>query len=225
VCIGVALIGAGASIAAINTGVEQVGWASSQTETIAQEQSAAQQWQDNCMGQCHYPHSVDSTPGVSVGGQRPDTPVSDTLALGYYNIVQGTAGLVGSTIAAGKLTVNGLSVKTPYGRAWQRLTPDALRLRSQVSNGAEIYRGGVLGKTNVAEGQFWAPENPLLPGYADRYGVGSYNSLPDFVVGGSMKSGEHFITRNAPGVGSNLGGALEVVTRPNAVHLNYFNMQ
>jgi RHS repeat-associated protein len=225
VCIGVALIGAAISIAAINTGVEQVAWASSQTETIAQEQAVTQQWQDNCMGQCHYADSVGPTPGVTVGGPRPETPVSDTLGMGYYNIIQGTVGLVGSTIAAGELAVNSLSVKTPYGRAWQKLTPDAFRLRSQVSNGAEIYRGGVLGQTNVAEGQFWAPENPLLPGYADRYGVGSYGGLPDFVVGGSMKPGGHFITRNAPSVGSNLGGALEVVTRPNTVHLNYLSMQ
>lgn len=107
------------------------------------------------MGRCHYADSVGPTPGVTVGGPRPETPVSDTLGMGYYNIIQGTVGLVESTIAAGELPVNSLSVKTPYGRAWQKLTPDAFRLRSQVSNGAEIYRGGVLGQTNLAEGQFW----------------------------------------------------------------------
>lgn len=96
VCIGVVLIGGAVSIAAINTGVEQVAWASSQSETIAQEQAAAQQWQNNCMGQCHYANSVSPTPGVTAGGARPGTPVSDTLALGYYNIVQGTVGVAGS---------------------------------------------------------------------------------------------------------------------------------
>lgn len=67
------------------------------------------------------------------------------LGTGYYNNIQGTVGLVGSTIAAGELTVNRLSLQTPYGRAWQKFTPDAFRLRSPVSNGVEIYRGGVFG--------------------------------------------------------------------------------
>ena len=90
------LIGAAFAIAAINTGAEQVAWASSQPEVIAKEQAAAQQWQDNCMGQCHYADHVSSTPGVVAGGASPDTPVNDTLAEGYYNIAQGTVGVVGS---------------------------------------------------------------------------------------------------------------------------------
>jgi len=141
-----------------------------------------------------------------------------TFAVGMAAIVVGGAQLV-------KAGIETLSIKTPYGRAWQSLSPEALSLRRQVSNGMEIYRGGALGKTNVAEGQFWAPENPLNPGYSSRYGAGSYSGLPDFVIGGNLKAGTPLITRAAPGVGANAGGALEIVTQANGVHINYFYMR
>lgn len=41
----------------------------------------------------------------------------------------------------------------------------------------------------------------------------------------AMSKGEHFVTGYAPGVGSNVEGALEVIPRPNAVYLNYFKLQ
>ena len=141
VCIGVALIGAGASVAAINTGVEQVGWASSQTETIAQEKAAAQQCEANCMGQCHYAASVSATPGVTVGGSRPETPVSDSLVEGYYNITQGTVGLLGNVarlagigLSATQQTTTGSTV------ASQNLDDLANDISDWVSNG-EVARG------------------------------------------------------------------------------------
>lgn len=100
---GVLLIGAAFSISEIITGIDQVAWASSQPEVIASEQEAAQLWQDNCMGQCHYADAVDPTAGYTIGGPRPGTPVSDTLGEGYYNIVEGTVGIVGSATGLYKL--------------------------------------------------------------------------------------------------------------------------
>ena len=152
-----------------------------------------------------------------------EEPIGPAIHVGTFAV--GTAATIVGGVQLVKAGVETISVKTSYGRAWQSLDPDALELRRQVSNGAEIYRGGVLGKTNVAEGQFWAPENPLNPGYASRYGAGSYSGPPDFVIGGNLKPGKPFITRHAPGVGSNAGGALETVTRANGVHLNYFYMR
>ena len=156
-----------------------------------------------------------------------DAPLSERLlpAVNVGSFAVGTAATIVGGAQLVKAGVETISVKTPYGRAWQSLDPDALSLRRQVSGGAEIYRGGALGKTNVAEGQFWAPENPLNPGYASRYGAGSYSGLPDFVIGGNLKPDTPFITRHAPGVGSNAGGALEIVTRANGVHINYFFMR
>lgn len=63
------------------------------------------------------------------------------------------------------------------------------------------------------------------PGYASRYGAASLDGgTPDFVLGGTVRFGASFITRAAgPAVG-NIGGALEVVTNPGAVVLDFFHM-
>ena len=141
VCAGVLLIGAAFGINVVNTGSQQVTWASPQTDTIANEQAAAQQWQDNCMGQCHYSQAVDPTPGVTVGGPRPETPVSDTLVEGYYNITQGWAGVIGNAtglagigFSAAQQTLSGSNV------ASQNLDDLANNVSDWVSNG-EGLRG------------------------------------------------------------------------------------
>jgi hypothetical protein len=52
------------------------------------------------MGQCHYSQAVDPTPGVTVGGERPASPIGDTMADGAMQIVNGTMGLA-TVIGAG----------------------------------------------------------------------------------------------------------------------------
>jgi len=116
----------------------------------------------------------------------------------------------------------GSAIKTPYGEAVQSTTKEALNLRQYVDNGGQLYRGGTLGKSKAAEGQFWATESPFNPGYANKYGV-DFGNL-DFVIGGKQSSGAPFITRPAPGLGNNAGGALEVVNSPYSVMLDYFYM-
>jgi RHS repeat-associated protein len=113
-------------------------------------------------------------------------------------------------------------VKTPYGDAVQSLNKEAKTVKTNIENGGSVYRGGTLERSNVAEGQFWAPENPLNPGYADRYGV-DFSKI-DFIVGGKVKPNSNFITRPAPGLGTNVGGAIEIVTDPNSVILDFFYM-
>ena len=46
----------------------------------------------------------------------------------------------------------------------------------------------------------------------------------DYIIGGYVKKETKFITRPAPGLGSNSGGAIEIVTPPNSVELQYFYM-
>ena len=46
----------------------------------------------------------------------------------------------------------------------------------------------------------------------------------DYIIGGYVKKGTKFITRPVPGLGSNSGGAIEIVTPPNSVELQYFHM-
>lgn len=120
-----------------------------------------------------------------------------------------------------------LSVETDYGHAYQSLRPSALKLRAEVAKGQQVYRAGNFGHSAAVEGQFWAPQSPLTPGYAQQYGLLGSSSVAnmDFIIGGQVRSNTSFITRPAPGVGQNFGGALEIVTQPGGVQAHYFHMQ
>ncbi len=80
--------------------------AASQAPSFSLEQRAIQQWQDNCMGQCHYAHSTN--PGGSTG-PRPATPLVD-----QYSSAMG--GVVNSIMqfAGGASTVSGIMPPTRY---------------------------------------------------------------------------------------------------------------
>ncbi len=115
-------------------------------------------------------------------------------------------------------------VDTPYGPAVQEMSPAALAARDAVDAGAPIYRTGTLGRSQVAEGQFWALEHPSTPGYAARYGIPAENvSRADFTTQARVPSGADYITRSAPGIGDNPGGGIEVVVNPNGVDLDWFS--
>lgn len=115
-------------------------------------------------------------------------------------------------------------VKTPYGVAAQSDDATSIALRSQTEAGATVYRQGTLGVQETGSGQFWAGENPLTSsGYASSYGTPG-SAAPDWVMGGSVRSGAPFVTRPAPGIGANLGGAPEVVVNPDDVFDFWFHM-
>ena len=117
-----------------------------------------------------------------------------------------------------------LRVATPYGPAIQSDAPAALAARSQVEGGATLYRIGTMGKSAAGEAQFWSLENPLSPGYAARYGIPAENvSAADFLEAATLKPGSPFVTRVAPGVGANGGGAIEAVVEPGGVTLQTFS--
>ena len=135
-------------------------------------------------------------------------------------------------IGAGAKSVKGVGkksgdeypvIQTPYGTATQSKTPEALAVRQSIEDGAVLNRGGTLGQSHAGEGQFWSTDNPLSPGYAERNGIPAKNYPPDFICSGTLCNGAPFITREAPGVGKNQGGSIEVVTEPGGVKLNYFH--
>ena len=113
-------------------------------------------------------------------------------------------------------------ISTPYGDAFQDFSNDALRIRKYVDEVGELYRGGKIGRLNTADAQFWAPETPFSASYGKNYGV-DFSEL-EFIMGGKLKEGQEFITRGAPGLGNNPGGAIEVVTDPNAIKIDFFHM-
>ena len=113
-------------------------------------------------------------------------------------------------------------IDAPYGKAFQENSEEALRVKKYVEDGGDLYRGGSFGRSNTTDAQFWAPESPLFPRYADKYGVDFKDT--DYVIKGKLDPNADFITRSAPGLGNNSGGAIEIVTNPNGVKLDSFNM-
>lgn len=117
------------------------------------------------------------------------------------------------------------SIETPHGTALQGLTPEAQALQQSVAAGQPIYRGGNFPKSAGPEGQYWSPQNPLTPGYANSVGAANMGMRPpDFILGGRIRPGGNFITRPAPPFGGNIGGALEVVPESGCVQIDFFCM-
>ena len=141
--------------------------------------------------------------GLSPSGPRP-------ISRAYINVIPYNP--VYSPQA--KAPVKG--VPTPYGVAEQQMSQAALAARSQVEQGANVYRIGTTGKSQGVEAQFWSLEPPTAPGFAGRYGVPPENvAKANFVEVGKLKPGTPFITRQAPGVGTNPGGGIEIVVPEN----------
>ncbi len=160
------------------------------------------------------------TGGFSLGGF-----VRDVLT-GAVTGGLGSAGFYGAgkavDVLRGSVAGRGNSVETPYGMAVQNNSKEARRIKKYVKQGGMVYRGGTYGRSKIADAQFWAPESPLTVGYAKKYGV-DFGQM-DYIIGGYVKKGTKFITRPAPRLGSNSGGAIEIVTPPNSVELQYFYM-
>jgi hypothetical protein len=114
-------------------------------------------------------------------------------------------------------------ITTPYGPAHQMFTRTALEARNSVENGATLWRMGSMGKSTGPESQFWALEMPQSAGFARRMGIPAKNVVhADFHESAVLRPGSPFITREAPGVGRNTGGGIEVVVPEGGVEMRYF---
>jgi hypothetical protein len=172
--------------------------------------------------------------GLRASCDPPDSPkctdvpiekvTADTKIANAILLLSGVGDLVEAGLAVVEEAIAPAAIETAYGTAVQETSTAAQALRAEVSSGQQIFRGGTLGRSTAAEGQFWAAESPLNPGFADRLGAGSFSGSPEFMIGGTMRSGAPFITRTAPGLGLNAGGALEIVTNPWSVRLDFFHM-
>ena len=128
ICLGVLVLGA----VAIKVGYDNRQIALQHPVELAHEQQVAKQWQDNCMGQCHYSHSVSPTPNVSVGGTRLDTPYNDLLVESDWTILNGIVSVLGVGVDA----AGGLLPKPPPAR-----TPADLYAISDGANPATVRSG------------------------------------------------------------------------------------
>jgi RHS repeat-associated protein len=135
------------------------------------------------------------------------------------------AGVVAETAVTGVGAAESFAVRTPQGFAFQSLSREALAARNGVNAGATLYRGGIIGENAVVEGQYWAMESPLNPGFAQRYGLPPRTPGISFTQTGAIKPGVRFITRRAPSIGNNTGGAIEVVVPSGGVRAGSFTTQ
>jgi hypothetical protein len=114
-------------------------------------------------------------------------------------------------------------VQTPHGTAVQGSSAEAQAALNQARSGSQVYRQGQFGVQNTADAQFWATQNPAnTSGFANQLGMP--NSRVDWMMGGTVKPGANLITRPAPGIGTNVGGAMEAVVDPGGVKLKWFHM-
>jgi hypothetical protein len=76
-----------------------------------------------------------------------------------------------------------------------------------------------------ASGQFWSLKNPLTtPNYSKIHGLPSEGQGYRWIMGGRLKPGTPSVTGTSQGIGPNPGGAMEVVTPPGAVRIQFFHM-
>lgn len=93
------VIAISASVDLIEQGAMEMRSASS-NPGFAQEQVAIQQWQDNCMGSCHYAQFADSS---GFTGPMPDTPITDAYSSGMADASNGTIGFVSGITMLGAI--------------------------------------------------------------------------------------------------------------------------
>ena len=160
----------------------------------------------------------------------------DMLSAGYSVTDDGFSILFKNSenISIAKISDGSFSIKIPDNHisgpwAKQSSSADAVAALNNVKNDSPLYRIGTINHSSVAEAQYWSLENPLdiidINVFASKYGIPieSVSSGDFFVVIAKPKVSAPFITREAPGIGSNSGGSIEVVVPVNGVTMESFH--
>jgi RHS repeat-associated protein len=161
----------------------------------------------------------------AVGGFLYTSTSSTLLTIGAWCTASPTCGRLLGINPGTEITYP--TINTPYGPAYQEMTESALTARNLIENGAPLYKYGTLGISNGTESQFWSLENPLTnPNYINNLGIPAGNIAANntFILTGQALPNANFITRSAPGIGSNAGGAIEAVFESFWVKLTSFFM-
>lgn len=156
---------------------------------------------------------------INADGPRRTEMLSEIATVGILGAA--TGGLTRGLVAEG-MEAKGLAIKTSYGHAFQRLTPQGFQAKDLVQNGIPLYRAGKTGASQP-QGRYWALERPSNSNYAANYGIPQKNTPFDFVQEGQLNPGAAVIVREAPAIGANQGGHLEAVVERNGVSLGNFS--
>jgi hypothetical protein len=178
----------------VEIGSMNMGAASQEPGFIA-EQEAAQQWKNNCMGQCHYADAAEVTPDLSTSS-KPDTPLTDIYSEGMAEVLSGI-----TEIATGASVIS--SIPTPakgYGGRFLNLddeivifeqSPGSGRIKPYDPMGNSAQNLSVVGSPEEAHiAAFQRAPNPGDPywkttagkiGATGRYPYWDMNSSPGHV--------------------------------------------
>ena len=197
----------------IAAGVSQI-WTGEQTDTLASTALQAVGVNRNTANSIDAVASFTFSLGEAAAPSPRTVSIADDLA-GHTD-----DSMLAPTGAAEEIP----NIETGYGPAQQGTSEAATSARPQVQAGAPLYRIGTSGKSQAAQGQFWALEHPQTPGFAGRYGIPPENVANyDFVEQGQLGEGVSFITREAPPVGPSPGGGIEIVVSAGGIRLNWFS--
>ena len=163
---------------------------------------------------------VGSVPGLAMSDEQ---RLAFAMGMGAVGVVTGiTTDKEGGPIIQ-PTAAKPPSIATPYAIEEQSPSEEAQAALAQAQNGATLYRTGQTGVSMTGESQYWTLENPQGPGFAN--GLGTPPEVqPDFVMTGKLNPGATVITNEAPGLGTNTGGGIQVVTAPGGVGNLGFHM-
>jgi len=147
--------------------------------------------------------------------------VGTATGLVATKLVAKTLPLIKNAVQAAA-TRTSMAIKTTREVAKQSTSPAAVAARGQVERGATLYRSGKTLDSGAAEAQYWSLEHPNTPGYAFKYGLPTEGH--NFLEMATLKPGAQFVTREAPGVGSNMGGGIEVIVEKSGVVMESFSL-
>jgi RHS repeat-associated protein len=178
-----------------------------------------------------HPYAGQSTPsleancpGCHFGNRFDPYMTTDADAWVAWDTTNKLLAILPALAAAARPGATATAIQTPFGPAAQAGTPAAIAARTQVSQGATLWRAGTTRRSAAGEGQFWALEHPMSRGYSARYGVPAQNlKNANFIESAVVKPGGPFVTRPAPGVGASSGGGIEVVVPPGGVQMRGFS--
>jgi len=158
----------------------------------------------------------------------------DGLVRAGYKVIDDGSSIIFKNVKdlpIAKISGDALHIKIPYDNGWATQSTNQLskQVYTSVAKERKVYRIGRLSKSQAGEAQFWSPESPYsyksIWEYASKYGIPEANLKGEgvFFEVGIIPENVPFITREAPCVQSNLGGAIEVVTLEKSIKLESFS--